>query len=131
MVASTIVPVVMRMIAAALDIQLYDGEITGHHCQERDLLEALIGLFARRMQVQLRARLCRAYQMHGYEQTYKARTVALVYPHPPEMRNSGLQSDWLFAVSHAGFRVVTIDLTRPDEFANTLGRLIKAGTATT
>jgi 5-methylcytosine-specific restriction endonuclease McrBC regulatory subunit McrC len=71
------------------------------------------------------------YQMHGYEQIYKARSVVLVYPHLPGIRNSGLQGDWHFAVSHVGFKVVTIDLSRPDEFASTIGRLIKAETSPT
>jgi 5-methylcytosine-specific restriction enzyme subunit McrC len=56
--------VLVRMIAASLDIPVHDGEVTGHSCQRRDLLEVLIGLFAHRLQIQLRAGLSRNYQQH-------------------------------------------------------------------
>ncbi len=51
----------MRMIATAWDVPIRDGEIAGHECQDRDLLELLIGLFARRLQEQISAGLSRAY----------------------------------------------------------------------
>lgn len=51
----------IRMIGIAWDVPVRDGEVTGHDYQDRDLLEILIGLFARRLQEQVRAGLSRAY----------------------------------------------------------------------
>lgn len=51
----------IRMIAVAWDVPVRDGDVTGHDYQDRDLLELLIGLFARRLQGQMRAGLSRAY----------------------------------------------------------------------
>ena len=52
----------VRMIAIASDLPVWDSEITGHDHQDRDLLELLIGLFARRLHQQVRAGLSRSYQ---------------------------------------------------------------------
>jgi 5-methylcytosine-specific restriction enzyme subunit McrC len=56
--------VLIQMIGIARDVPVRDGEITGHDYQDRDLLELLIGLFARRLQEQVRAGLSRAYDRH-------------------------------------------------------------------
>ncbi len=53
--------VLMRMIGIAWDVPVRDGEVTGHDCQNSDLLDLLIGLFGRRLQRQVRAGLSRAY----------------------------------------------------------------------
>jgi 5-methylcytosine-specific restriction enzyme subunit McrC len=55
----------IRMIAIAWDVAVHDGEITALDFQNRDLLELLIGLFARRLQRQVRGGLSRAYQRHS------------------------------------------------------------------
>lgn len=52
----------VRMIGIAWDVPVRDGEITAHDCQNHDLLELLIGLFARRLQNQVRNGLSRAYR---------------------------------------------------------------------
>jgi 5-methylcytosine-specific restriction enzyme subunit McrC len=52
----------IRMIGTAWDVPVRDGEVTGHDYQDRDLLELLIGLFARRLREQVRAGLSRAYR---------------------------------------------------------------------
>ena len=57
--------VLMRMIGIAWDIPVRDGEVTGHDYQNCDLLELLIGLFARRLQEQVRVGLSRAYCRHN------------------------------------------------------------------
>lgn len=51
----------IRMIGIAWDVPVRDGEVTGHDYQDRELLELLIGLFARRLQEQVRAGLSRTY----------------------------------------------------------------------
>jgi len=56
--------VLIRMIGIAWDVPVRDGEVTGHDYQSHDLLELLIGLFARRLQAQVRAGLSRAYRRH-------------------------------------------------------------------
>jgi 5-methylcytosine-specific restriction enzyme subunit McrC len=56
--------VLMRMIGIAWDVPVRDGEVTGHDYQNCVLLELLIGLFARRLQGQVRAGLSRAYCRH-------------------------------------------------------------------
>lgn len=52
----------MRMLCAAIDIDVSDGELTGHAVQDKDLLELLIGLFAQRLAEQLRRGLVRDYR---------------------------------------------------------------------
>ena len=52
----------MRMLCAAIDIDVSDGELTGHATQDRDLLELLIGLFAGRLMEQVRHGLVRDYR---------------------------------------------------------------------
>jgi 5-methylcytosine-specific restriction enzyme subunit McrC len=52
----------MRMLAVANNIPIYDGEITKHDFQKRDLLEVLIGLFARKLQRTVRSGLSRSYR---------------------------------------------------------------------
>jgi 5-methylcytosine-specific restriction enzyme subunit McrC len=54
--------VLMRMIAAAWEIPVWDGEVAQHDYQNNDLLELLIKLFARRLLLQIRSGLYRAYQ---------------------------------------------------------------------
>ncbi len=49
------------MIAAAWNINVYDGEITSHKCQNSDLLELLIGIFARRLRDEIRKGLSHNY----------------------------------------------------------------------
>jgi 5-methylcytosine-specific restriction enzyme subunit McrC len=56
--------VLMRMIGIAWDVPVRDGELTDHDCQNSDLLELLIHLFAQRLQIQVRAGLSRAYCRH-------------------------------------------------------------------
>ncbi len=56
--------VFMRMLGIAWDVPVRDGDVTGHDYQNHDLLELLIGLFARRLQNQVRAGLSRAYCRH-------------------------------------------------------------------
>jgi 5-methylcytosine-specific restriction enzyme subunit McrC len=56
--------VLIRMIGIAWDVLVRDGEVTGHDYQNCDLLEILIGLFARRLQEQIRAGLSREYCRH-------------------------------------------------------------------
>ena len=56
--------VLMRMIGIAWDVPVRDGEVTGHDYQNCDLIEILIGLFARRLQEQIRAGLSREYCRH-------------------------------------------------------------------
>ncbi|MGB8841779.1 MAG: hypothetical protein WCC64_11980 [Aliidongia sp.] len=51
----------VRMICTAWDVPIYDGEITGHASQDHDLLELLIGVFARRLQAETRRGLSRTY----------------------------------------------------------------------
>jgi 5-methylcytosine-specific restriction enzyme subunit McrC len=53
--------VLMRMLAIANDVPIYDGEITGHDSQERDLFELLIGLFAQKLRRTIRSGLSRSY----------------------------------------------------------------------
>jgi len=57
--------VLTRMIGIAWGVPVQDGDVTGHDYQKYDLLELLIGLFARRLLCQVRAGLARAYR--GYE----------------------------------------------------------------
>lgn len=52
----------MRMLCTAIDINVSDGELTGHETQNRDLLELLIGLFAARLIEQVRRGLIRDYR---------------------------------------------------------------------
>lgn len=52
----------MRMIAAALELPVWDGEVTEHDYQDDDLLELLVRLFAQKLLLQLRSGLHRAYQ---------------------------------------------------------------------
>jgi 5-methylcytosine-specific restriction enzyme subunit McrC len=52
----------IRMICIAWDVPVRDGEIAEHDVQNRDLLELLIGLFAKRLQEQVRAGLSRCYE---------------------------------------------------------------------
>lgn len=54
--------VLVRMIATAREIPVWDSEVAKHDCQNSDLLEVLIKLFARRVLLQLRSGLYRAYQ---------------------------------------------------------------------
>jgi 5-methylcytosine-specific restriction enzyme subunit McrC len=56
--------VLMRMIATAWEIPVWDGEVAGHDDQNSDLLEILIKLFARRVLLQIRSGLYRTYQGH-------------------------------------------------------------------
>lgn len=52
----------IQMLALANDIPIYDGDITGHDYQDKDLLELLIGLFAIRLQRVVRSGLSRSYK---------------------------------------------------------------------
>src|SRR5438477_6542888 len=49
--------ILVKMIAIASDVSIHDGEITALDTQRNDLLELLIGLFAQRVRVQVRAGL--------------------------------------------------------------------------
>lgn len=51
----------MRMIAAAMNIPLHDGEITALNCQNQHLLELLISLFSQKLYTELRKGLTRHY----------------------------------------------------------------------
>lgn len=57
----------MRMLCAALDIDVADGELTGHSVQSRDLLELLISLFAGRLVEQVRLGLVHDYRRRDEE----------------------------------------------------------------
>lgn len=52
----------MRMIVAAWEIQVWDGDVADQDYQRHDLLELLMKLFARRLLLQTQSGLCRAYQ---------------------------------------------------------------------
>lgn len=52
----------IKMIGAALSIPIYDGEITPLNAQDRDLLEILILVFARRLASEVRKGLTRNYK---------------------------------------------------------------------
>lgn len=52
----------ISMIAKAWNVTVHDGEITTLDYQNRDLLELLIGLFARRLQGEVRRGLSRSYR---------------------------------------------------------------------
>lgn len=52
----------IKMIGAALSIPIYDGEITALNAQDKDLLEILILVFARRLVGEVRKGLTRNYQ---------------------------------------------------------------------
>lgn len=52
----------MRMIAAALELPVWDGEVTALDYQDDDLLELLVRLFSQKLLLQLRSGLHRAYQ---------------------------------------------------------------------
>ena len=52
----------IKMIGAALSIPIYDGEITLLNAQDRDLLEILILVFARRLASEVRKGLTRNYK---------------------------------------------------------------------
>jgi 5-methylcytosine-specific restriction enzyme subunit McrC len=52
------------MLSLAWNVPVRDGEITGHDYQNCDLLELLMGLFARRLRETIRAGLSRAYSQH-------------------------------------------------------------------
>ena len=54
----------IKMIGAALSIPIYDGEITTLNTQDRDLLEILILVFARRLVGEVRKGLTRNYDRH-------------------------------------------------------------------
>ena len=54
--------VLVRMIAASLDISLHVSDITGHDTHENDLLDVLIGLFVERLKDQMRGGLSRSYE---------------------------------------------------------------------
>ncbi len=55
----------LPMLAAAWDLPIYDDEITGYKCQNRDLLEIIISIFARRLQNEVRKGLSHSYQQHS------------------------------------------------------------------
>lgn len=54
----------IKMIGAALSIPIYDGDITPLNTQDRDLLEILILIFARRLASEVRKGLTRNYSRH-------------------------------------------------------------------
>lgn len=54
--------ILIKMIGAALSIPIYDGEITLLNAQNKDLLEVLIFVFARRLASEVRKGLTRNYQ---------------------------------------------------------------------
>ncbi len=54
--------VLVRMIAASLDIPLHVSDITGHETQNNDFLEMLVGLFVVRLEYQMRQGLSRCYE---------------------------------------------------------------------
>jgi 5-methylcytosine-specific restriction enzyme subunit McrC len=56
--------VLVRMIATAWEIPVWEGEVAPHDYQNSDLLEVLIKLFAERVLLQIRSGLNRAYQAH-------------------------------------------------------------------
>ena len=66
-----------------------------------------------------------AYQMYGYARVYKSRATILLYPHHESIRGqSGLQTLWRFEFGDAVLILATIDVTKPDDFAASLSRLL-------
>lgn len=55
----------IKMIGAALSIPIYDGEITLLNTQDKDLLEVIILIFARRLAGEVRKGLTRNYRRHN------------------------------------------------------------------
>ncbi len=57
--------IMMKMICGALDIPVYDGELTKLAAQNKDLLEILISIYAHRLIEEVRRGLTRNYQRHS------------------------------------------------------------------
>jgi 5-methylcytosine-specific restriction enzyme subunit McrC len=71
-----------------------------------------------------------AYQMHGYAHVYGSRTAILLYPHHAGIPAApGQQAIWRFVSGNAALRVVTVDLTKPRTFTDSLPDLIASGVA--
>ena len=54
----------VKMVASALNIRIYDGEITPLNTQDRDLLDVIILVFSRRLISEIRKGLNRNYRRH-------------------------------------------------------------------